>query len=142
MDILLAKVSRSLKKVLCQNDIEIFQDFREFSFSSIIEYSPTSTLDEDQWFYINLPSTTEIKNPIEVCINANSNDWVQIGPNEYDKIRYLALIDKVTGRTFYQRVPESLLIKKPILNLWGLNDQPNITFNPVILLNTIPDAVF
>ena len=91
MDILLAKVSKNLKKVLCQNDIEIFQDFREFSFSSIIEYSPTSTLDEDQWFYINLPSTTEIKNPIEVCINANSNDWVQIGPNEYDKIRYLEM---------------------------------------------------
>lgn len=142
MDILLAKVSRSLKKVLCQNDIEIFQDFRDFSFPSLIEYSPNSTVDEDQWFYITLCPDTGIKNPIEVCVNSNSNDWIQIVQDEYEKIRYLALIDKVEGRTFYQRVPESLLIKKPRLNLFGLNDQPNITYNPVILLNTVPDAVF
>ncbi|WP_180121699.1 hypothetical protein [Acinetobacter sp. YH12086] len=142
MDILLAKVSRSLKKVLCQNDIEIFQAFRDFNFPSIIEYSPNSSIDEDQWFYINLTSNIGIKNPIDDCTNSNSNDWVQIVPEEYEKIRYLALIDKVKGRSFYQRVPESLLIKKPKLNLFGLNDQPKITYNPVILLNTIPDAIF
>lgn len=142
MDILLAKVSRSLKKVLCANEIEIFQDLRDYSFPSIIEYSPNSSLDEDQWFYITLSPNTEIKNPIDVCVNSNSNDWIQIVPDEYEKIRYLALIDKVIGKVFYQRVPESLLIKKPKLNLFGLNDQPNITHNPIILLNTIPDAVF
>lgn len=142
MDILLAKVSRSLKKVLCQQVIDIFKPYRDFSFQNGIAYSTTSTLDDDQWFYIDSLADKKIKNPLEICSIANSNDWVQIEPKEYSLIRFLAVIDKVNSRAFYQRIPSSVLIKKPILNLLGLNDQPKITHDPIILLNELPDAVF
>lgn len=142
MDILLAKVSKALKKVLCQQVIDIFKIYRDFNFNNAIAYSPNASLDEDQWFFIDSLPDKKIKNPIEFCLTANSNDWIQVVPEEYSLIRYLAVIDKVKGRVFYQKVPSSLLIKKPLLNFFGLNDQPTITNNPVILLNQIPDAIF
>lgn len=142
MDILLGKVSKALYKILCSKEIDVFKKYRDVDFSHALPYSPHSTLDDDQWFYIESPSAKKIKNPITECTTANSNDWVQITADKYSSIRFLVLIDKVKGRAFYQKVPDSLLISKPKLGIFGLNDQPTIIYDPIILINEIPDAIY
>lgn len=142
MDILLGKVGRSLKKVLCKAQIDVFTTYRNINLKHAIPYSPNSSLDEDQWFFLDSLPSKKIKNPVTECLTANSNDWVQVSSDEYTSIRFLLLIDKVNGRAFYQKVPNSMLIKKPRLNWTMLNDEPNITTDPIILINEIPDAIF
>ncbi|TCB52565.1 hypothetical protein E0H80_01585 [Acinetobacter sp. ANC 4779] len=142
MDILLGKVGKSIKKVLYQQEISVFAEYRNLDLQHALSYSPNSSLEEDQWFFLDSLLSKNIKNPITDCLNANSNDWVQISSDEYTSIRFLSLIDKVNGRTFYQKVPNSMLIKKPRLNWTGLNDQPNISVDPIILINEIPDAIY
>lgn len=142
MDILLGKVGKSIKKVLYQQEISVFAEYRNLDLQHAISYSPNSSLDDDQWFFLDSLPSKNIKNPITVCLNANSNDWVQISSDEYTSIRFLTLIDKINGRAFYQKVPNSMLIKKPRLNWTGLNDQPSISADPIILINEIPDAIY
>lgn len=142
MDILLGKVSRSLKKVLCSTQINLFQDKRNIDLQNAIPYSPQSTLDDDQWFYIQLDDENTFNNPITDCSSTNSNDWIQVVKADYEKIRYIALIDKNVKRAFYQKIPESLLIKKPKLGFFGLNDEPSIITDPIILINDLPDAIY
>lgn len=142
MDILLGKVSRSLKKILCAAQINLFQDKRNLDLQNSIAYSPQSTLDDDQWFHIEFNAENTINNPIPDCSSANSNNWVQVAKVDYQKIRYIALIDKNVKRAFYQKIPESLLIKKPKLGLFGLNDEPSIITDPIILINDLPDAIY
>lgn len=142
MDILLGKVGKSIKRVLFQQEISVFTEYRNIDLQHAISYSPNSTLDEDQWFFLDSLPEKNIKNPITTCLDASSNNWVQISADEYTSIRFLTLIDKVNGRAFYQKVPNSMLIKKPRLNWTGLNDQPNISVDPIILINEIPDAIY
>lgn len=142
MDILLGKVSRALKKILYSSEIDVFREYRNIDFQHAVPYSPNSSLDEDQWYFLDSLPAKNIKNPINECLTANSNDWVQVTPTEYLSIRFLLLIDKVQGRALYQKVPNSMLINKPRLSLFGLNDQPSITYDPIILINEQPDAIY
>ena len=142
MDILLAKISRTLKKVLFGSNIDVFQSYRSDGLQNALPYSPTSSLDADQWYYLDDLPSKRINNPIENASTPSSNDWIQVDHSEYASIRFLALIDKQNRRVFYQKIPKSMLIKKPFIQCFGLNDEPTIANDPIILLNEIPDAIY
>lgn len=51
MDILLSKVGKSIKKILYQQEISVFAEYRNLDLQHAISYSHNSSLDDDQWFF-------------------------------------------------------------------------------------------
>lgn len=102
-----------------------------------IAYDPAYKLEEDEWFIIGNFSNTDFF--LEFLRNRfHSTDYDQIPLSEYNKIEYLCAYQD--NRYFFQKISDSLLIKKKYVSL---SQTPVFVQNePIIILNKVPDAIY
>jgi hypothetical protein len=136
MDHLLAKVKRkiTLFNVLSEDAIYNIPDLNDS-----VDYNPSTTLDEGEWYRITELSEREFNLPF-LQEDFVSGEYNQIAENDYIKIDYLCSVQEEGEYYCFQKLFSGQLIKKHWLNF---SNQPTIQKEkPVIILNQVPDAIY
>ena len=138
MNHLFAKVNdRKNKYRILLSDVVVYDSIE---FNDIIEYQPSHSLDEEQWYYINEFSKKSY------CIDLlkkeviNSIDYLEMNRADPEKILYL--ISYQDENIFYfQRVFQSRVLKNK--KFIHIGDDVKIeNTNNSIIINNVPDAIY
>ncbi|ELG4678012.1 hypothetical protein RAL73_003634 [Vibrio cholerae] len=127
--------SGGLHKVLSTNE-EIFtpQDL-----TNRVMYSPSTNLDENEWYYIEQFSTKGYKNDfIAQPVPMNTTRFNQLPVDKFVKIKYLCC--EGNGKKFFQKLSSSQIISK---KWFSVSDAPVLENNKkVIAFSNVPDAIY
>lgn len=117
-----------------------FSVYKKTEMNSIIEYQPSHSLDEEQWFYIDAFSERTYCIDLLKKDAINSVDYTELNKAVPEKISYL--ISYQDENVFYfQRVMQSRVLKNK--KFIHIGDDVKIeNANNSIIINDIPDAVY
>lgn len=113
---------------------------------SSVPYNPTSILEEDDWFSINLSKTEseeneeKISDPLELLSRQIDTTLPNLKTKQYKDVKYFVF--EPSGKKWFllQKVLSgSKIYGKRLLTV---SDQPEILQQPVIIINEEPDALY
>lgn len=127
--------SGGLHKVLSTND-EIFS---QQDLTSLLVYSPSTILDENEWFFIDQFSTAGYENDfVTKASPINTTTLNQLSVDDFGKIKYLCYEHET--KKFFQKLSPSQLISK---RWFSVSDAPVLENNKkIISFSSIPDAIY
>lgn len=138
MNHLFAKVNEKKNKYrILLSDITIYQNI---DINDVIEFQPSHSLDEGQWFYIdefmNKPYCIELLKKKKI----NSMDYLEINKANPEKIAYLITYQNENDFYFQRVFPSRILKNKKFVHI-----EDDVEINNVhnaIVINDIPDAIY
>ena len=138
MNHLFAKVNdRKNKYRILLSDVTVYENI---DLSNVIEFQPSHSLDEEQWFYINSFSKKSYCIDLLKKEAINSVDYLELSKVNPEKILYL--ISYQDENIFYfQRAYQSRVLKNKKLIHIGDDVKIESTGNSIII-NDIPDAAY
>lgn len=138
MNHLFAKVNeRKNKYRILLSDVTVYQNI---DINDVIEFQPSHSLDEGQWFYIdefmNKPYCIEILKRKKI----NSMDYLEINKANPEKIAYLIAYQNENDFYFQRVFPSRILKNKKFVHI---EDDVEINnMHNAIVINDIPDAIY